>query len=123
MQKVCRLTPFRKHDLVTPLEQSVLELQLCSMDTADNGYYNVEATAALADHHCADAKPSGFSHDAAISSLEQLDTPCFLVRLPIVARNCSRMAERASVAGVSLRPHVKTSVFYFARRCFSAVDR
>jgi hypothetical protein len=57
---------------------------------------------------------------AAAATLEQLDTPCFLVRLPVVARNCSRMAQRAAAAGVSLRPHVKTSVLFCVQlfRCF-----
>ena len=98
----------------SPLQQSVLELELCSMTTADNGYYTVEATATLTDLHCtADKLSADDTHGVPLSvgCLEQLDTPCFLVRLPIVARNCRRMAERAAAAGVSLRPHVKTSVF------------
>ena len=98
----------------SPLQQSVLELELCSMTTADNGYYTVEATATLTDQHCTGDKPSADGTQGlplSVSRLEQLDTPCFLVRLPIAARNCSRMAERAAAAGVSLRPHVKTLVF------------
>jgi len=37
------------------------------MDAADNGYYVVEASAALTDHHCADVKQICSSHDAPIS--------------------------------------------------------
>ena len=100
--------------MASPLQQSVLELELCSMTTADNGYYTVEATATLTDQHFTDDKPIADGTQGlplSVGRLEQLDTPCFLVRLPIVARNCRRMAERAAAAGVSLRPHVKTSVF------------
>lgn len=37
-----------------------------------------------------------------------LDTPCLLLDLDRVERNIARMAEIASVAGVSLRPHAKS---------------
>jgi hypothetical protein len=88
--------------LTTPLEQSVTQLQLCSMNTAADGYYTVEATA--------DCNAAAAALPAPRPALlyDQLPTPAFLVRLPVVARNCSRMAQRAAAAGVALRPHVKT---------------
>jgi hypothetical protein len=102
------LTPLRKFDLASPLQESVLQLQLCSMKSAADGYYIVEATADLPRSHAPDAAlfPSRLS--AAAATFDQLPSPSLLVRLPVVARNCSRMAQRAAAAGVALRPHVKT---------------
>lgn len=42
------------------------------------------------------------------SALQPLSTPSFLVDLPTVERNTTRMRERAARSGVVLRPHVKT---------------
>jgi len=39
---------------------------------------------------------------------EELTTPCALVNLEVLERNCSRMADLARRLGVRLRPHVKT---------------
>lgn len=44
----------------------------------------------------------------ALVRVEDLGTPAALVDLDVVARNTSRMGERASRLGVRLRPHVKT---------------
>jgi hypothetical protein len=95
--------PRRKYALATPREQSVTQLELCAMSTAADGYYLVQATAPLAEQPVAGPSRS-------LGTFDELPTPCFLVRLPIVRRNCQRMAERAAALGVALRPHVKTSV-------------
>ncbi len=75
------------------------------MQTASDGYYVVEATALLSDQA---TTMGGFTPSAEMLTLDQLNTPCFLVRMPIVERNCRRMAERCAAAGLALRPHVKT---------------
>jgi len=41
-------------------------------------------------------------------ALSDLPTPCFLVDVDIVMKNCNDMLRKANVAGVDLRPHVKT---------------
>ena len=102
------LTPLRKFDLASPLQESVLQLQLCSMKSAADGYNVVEATADLANSPASHATPSSSRLSAAAAAIHELPTPSLLVRLPVVARNCSRMAQRAAAAGVALRPHVKT---------------
>jgi D-serine deaminase-like pyridoxal phosphate-dependent protein len=43
-----------------------------------------------------------------VSFLEELDTPAVVVNLDVVERNVARMAGRARVRGVRLRPHAKT---------------
>ena len=101
--------PRRKYALATPLEQSVTQLELCAMSTAADGYYLVQATAPLAEQPVAGPSRSLGQGDP-VGTFDELPTPCFLVRLPIVRRNCQRMAERAAALGVALRPHVKTSV-------------
>ncbi len=40
--------------------------------------------------------------------LAELKTPCALVDLDVLERNCTRMSSRAEHLGVKLRPHVKT---------------
>jgi D-serine deaminase-like pyridoxal phosphate-dependent protein len=40
--------------------------------------------------------------------LEELKTPCALVDLDRLERNCARMAEKVSSLGAALRPHIKT---------------
>ena len=40
--------------------------------------------------------------------ITELKTPCALVDLDVVERNCARMSARAEGLGVKLRPHVKT---------------
>jgi hypothetical protein len=75
------------------------------MQTASDGYYVVEATAQLSS---LPAAMGGGASSTDITTLDQLATPCFLVRMPIVEANCSRMAARCAAAGVALRPHVKT---------------
>ena len=40
--------------------------------------------------------------------LTDLKTPCAIVDLPVLERNCARMRDRAASLGVRLRPHVKT---------------
>lgn len=40
--------------------------------------------------------------------LSDLRTPCAVVDLPVLRRNCDAMRERAGSLGVKLRPHVKT---------------
>ena len=40
--------------------------------------------------------------------LAELRTPCALVDLDVLERNCARMSARAKRLGVKLRPHVKT---------------
>jgi hypothetical protein len=97
--------PRSKYNLATPLQQSVLALELCTMQTASDGHYVVEATVPLSDIN---AKLGGSCPSTGIMTLDQLDTPCFLVRMPIVERNCRSMAERCAAAGIALRPHVKT---------------
>ena len=46
--------------------------------------------------------------------IEELPTPCAVVDIDRLERNCSRMAERMAALGVRLRPHVKT------HKCFEA---
>lgn len=41
-------------------------------------------------------------------TIDQLETPCFLVDIDIVKRNCQRMIDRCKKFGVDLRPHMKT---------------
>ncbi len=96
------IPPCSAFKLASPLQQSVTQLQLCSMNTAADGYYTVEATV-----DCSAASPE-LPAPLPPALYDQLPTPAFLVRLPVVARNCSRMAQRAAAAGVALRPHVKT---------------
>ena len=43
------------------------------------------------------------------AALERLDTPCLLLDVEKVERNCARMRERIHAQGVALRPHVKTA--------------
>ena len=97
----------RKFSLATALQHSVCGLDLCSMHAGEDGYYVVERSAALAAAPYPALGSLGASRDAA-PSLDSLRTPAFLVRMPVVARNCSRMAQRAAAAGLALRPHVKT---------------
>ncbi len=42
-------------------------------------------------------------------SLLQLETPCLLLDIDRLERNCQRMLARAGALGVSLRPHLKTA--------------
>ncbi|MCP5366339.1 MAG: alanine racemase [Hyphomicrobiales bacterium] len=42
-------------------------------------------------------------------TLADLPTPCLVLDRPKVAANCARMAARAGVLGVRLRPHLKTA--------------
>lgn len=46
---------------------------------------------------------------APASSLKSLETPCLLLDLDRLERNCSAMRKRAETLGVSLRPHLKTA--------------
>ena len=48
------------------------------------------------------------NHDLALSAAEGRTTPLVVVDEAIVAANLSRMARRAELAGLRLRPHVKT---------------
>jgi D-serine deaminase-like pyridoxal phosphate-dependent protein len=41
-------------------------------------------------------------------NVDDLATPCAVVDLDRLERNCARMADRAGALGVTLRPHVKT---------------
>ena len=41
-------------------------------------------------------------------NLNNLITPCFVVHLEKLERNCKRMIERAQRLNLKLRPHVKT---------------
>lgn len=41
--------------------------------------------------------------------LAQLETPCLLIDIDRLERNCERMLARARTLGVSLRPHLKTA--------------
>lgn len=41
-------------------------------------------------------------------TIQDLETPCFLVDIDIVKRNCQRMIDRCKEMGVELRPHMKT---------------
>jgi hypothetical protein len=100
----------RKYDLAAPLQHAVLQLELCAMESAEDGYYVVESTAVLADPAACHPQHALPRTQAAATSLQQLPTPSYLLRMPVVARNCSRMAQRAAAAGVALRPHVKTYV-------------
>jgi D-serine deaminase-like pyridoxal phosphate-dependent protein len=43
------------------------------------------------------------------SSFLSLETPCLLLDLDRLERNCARMRERAKTLGVALRPHLKTA--------------
>lgn len=49
--------------------------------------------------------------------LSELKTPCALVDLDVVERNCRRMSDMAKSRGVRLRPHVKT------HKCIEAARR
>jgi D-serine deaminase-like pyridoxal phosphate-dependent protein len=46
---------------------------------------------------------------ARVQSLETLETPCLLLDVGRLERNCARMRERAQALGVKLRPHLKTA--------------
>ena len=41
-------------------------------------------------------------------TIADLETPCFLVDIDVVKRNCQRMIDRCQKFGVELRPHMKT---------------
>ena len=43
------------------------------------------------------------------SSIDSLPTPSLLLDRPRLARNVTRMRERAAALGVTLRPHLKTA--------------
>jgi D-serine deaminase-like pyridoxal phosphate-dependent protein len=47
--------------------------------------------------------------DAHAESLEALETPCLLLDIDRLERNCARMRARAQALGVALRPHLKTA--------------
>ena len=47
--------------------------------------------------------------DAPARSLLQLGTPCLLLDVERLERNCERMLARAAALGVRLRPHLKTA--------------
>ncbi len=47
--------------------------------------------------------------DAPARSLLQLETPCLLLDVERLERNCERMLARAAALGVRLRPHLKTA--------------
>jgi D-serine deaminase-like pyridoxal phosphate-dependent protein len=47
--------------------------------------------------------------DAHAESLEALETPCLLLDIDRLERNCAQMRARAQVLGVALRPHLKTA--------------
>ena len=47
--------------------------------------------------------------DLAPQDLAQLETPCLLIDIDRLERNCERMLARARTLGVSLRPHLKTA--------------
>ena len=91
------------------------------MESAEDGYYVVESTAVLAEQPVSHPQHALPHKHAAAASLQQLPTPSYLVRMPVVARNCARMAQRAAAAGVALRPHVKTCVWCCCSRgsCFA----
>lgn len=42
-------------------------------------------------------------------SLDELSTPCLLLNLATLRRNCEQMSRRMKAMGVSLRPHLKTA--------------
>jgi hypothetical protein len=89
------------------------------MESAEDGYYVVESTAVLAEQPVCHPQHALPHKHAAAASLQQLPTPSYLVRMPVVARNCARMAQRAAAAGVALRPHVKTCVWHCCSRSSS----
>ena len=41
-------------------------------------------------------------------TIADLETPCFLVDIDVVKRNCQKMIDRCQKFGVELRPHMKT---------------
>lgn len=41
-------------------------------------------------------------------TIHDVETPCFLVDIDVVKRNCQRMIDRCQKLGVELRPHMKT---------------
>src|SRR5712692_8115881 len=47
--------------------------------------------------------------DAPAQSLAELETPCLLLDIDRLERNCERMLARARMLGVRLRPHLKTA--------------
>jgi D-serine deaminase-like pyridoxal phosphate-dependent protein len=49
------------------------------------------------------------STEARAQSLLQLETPCLLIDIDRLERNCERMLARARALGVRLRPHLKTA--------------
>jgi D-serine deaminase-like pyridoxal phosphate-dependent protein len=48
-------------------------------------------------------------NSATASSLLSLETPCLLLDIERLERNCSAMRERCHALGVALRPHLKTA--------------
>jgi D-serine deaminase-like pyridoxal phosphate-dependent protein len=46
---------------------------------------------------------------APAQGLSQLETPCLLLDVERLERNCARMLMRARALGVRLRPHLKTA--------------
>jgi len=44
-----------------------------------------------------------------VARIEDLSTPCLLLRRQVLAANCARMATRMDGLGVALRPHMKTA--------------
>jgi D-serine deaminase-like pyridoxal phosphate-dependent protein len=47
--------------------------------------------------------------EARARSLPELETPCLLLDIDRLERNCERMLTRAQALGVQLRPHLKTA--------------
>jgi D-serine deaminase-like pyridoxal phosphate-dependent protein len=47
--------------------------------------------------------------DHGVRSLAELETPCLLLDIDRLERNCQRMLARADALGVRLRPHLKTA--------------
>ena len=41
-------------------------------------------------------------------TIQELETPCMLVDIDKVKRNCQRMIDRCQEMGLELRPHMKT---------------
>jgi D-serine deaminase-like pyridoxal phosphate-dependent protein len=52
--------------------------------------------------------PAPMTHVPA-PSLERLETPCLVLDIERLERNCERMLARAGALGVKLRPHLKTA--------------
>lgn len=42
-------------------------------------------------------------------TIHDVETPCLLVDIDIVKKNCQRMIDRCKTMGVELRPHMKTN--------------